>query len=225
MNAPRYTLVSPSASTLLLLLLVAAFCLAGCGGLLNSGPAPTRLLLKPALPPHTTGRPVNKQLVVAAPTSGNIPAGDGITVVFRNREIRMLADARWTAEAPLLIQRSLVDALEATGGLRGVGDDTEGLQADVRLLTDIREFGLRWGEDDTPPVGVFAAVFRLLDLRNGRISASLHVEATTPAAGKNNTDLAVACETALSKGLAQCAAWVLARSFNPHPASPGAVHE
>jgi cholesterol transport system auxiliary component len=210
MNAPRNALVSPSALTLLLLL-VPAFCLAGCGSLLNSGPAPTRLLLKPALPPHTTARPINKQLVVATPTSGNIPAGDGIAVVLRNREIRMLAAARWTAEASLLIQRSLVDALEATGGLRGVGDDTEGLQADVRLLTDIREFGLRWGEDDTPPVGVFAAVFRLLDLRNGRISGSLHVEATAPAAGKNNTDLAVACETALSKGLAQCAAWVLAR--------------
>jgi cholesterol transport system auxiliary component len=196
--------------TLLLLLLVPAFCLAGCGSLLNSGPAPARLLLKPTLPPRTAARPVNKQLVVAAPTSGNIPSGDGISVVFRNREIRMLAAVRWTAEAPLLIQRGLVDALDATGGLRGVGDDTEGLQADVRLLTDIREFGLRWGEDDTPPVGVFAAVFRLLDLRNGRISGSLHVEATAQASGKNNTDLAAACETALSKGLAQCAAWVLA---------------
>jgi cholesterol transport system auxiliary component len=195
-----------------LFLLVPAFCLAGCGSLLNSGPAPTRLLLKPALPPPTSGRPVNKQLVVAAPTSGNIPSGDGISVVFRDREIRMLAAARWTAEAPLLIQRSLVDALEATGGLRGVGDDTEGLQADVRLLTDIREFGLRWGEDDdTPPVGVFAAVFRLLDLGNGHIYSSLHVEATAQASGKNNGDLAAACETALSKGLAQCAAWVLAR--------------
>ncbi|MDR2668546.1 MAG: ABC-type transport auxiliary lipoprotein family protein [Desulfovibrio sp.] len=211
MNTPRNAPVSLSASALLLFLLASAFSLAGCGSLLNSGPAPTRLLLKPMLPPRTAGRPINKQLVVAAPTSGNIPAGDGITVIFRNREIRMLAAARWTSEVPLLIQRSLVDALEATGGLRGVGDDTTGLQADVRLLTDIREFGLRWGDDDSPPVGAFAAVFRLLDLRNGRISDSLHVEATAQAVGKNNTDLAMACETALGKGLAQCAAWVLAR--------------
>ncbi|MDR2605285.1 MAG: ABC-type transport auxiliary lipoprotein family protein [Desulfovibrio sp.] len=210
MNAHRKAPVSSSALSPLIFLLIPAFCLAGCGSLLNSGPAPTRLLLKPTLPHHTPGRTVNKQLVAAAPTSGNIPAGDGITVVFRNREIRMLAAARWTSEVPLLIQRSLVDALEATGGLRGVGDDTMGLQADVRLLTDIREFGLRWGEDDALPVGVFAAVFRLLDLRTGRISESLHVETTAPAAGKSNTDLALACEAALGKGLAQCAAWVLA---------------
>jgi cholesterol transport system auxiliary component len=201
--------LSPAVSALLLML-VAIFCLDGCGSLLNSGPAPTRLLLRPAPPPRTTARPVNRQLVVAAPTTGNLPAGDGIAVVFHNREVRLLADARWTADVPLLIQRSVVDALEATGGLRGVGDDTAGMQADARLLTDVREFGLRWGEDDAPPVGVFSAVFRLLDLRNGRISESLHVEATATAAGKSNADLAAACETALSKGLAQCSAWVLA---------------
>jgi cholesterol transport system auxiliary component len=209
MNSLRNASVSRAGLALFPLLLVPAFCLAGCGSLLNSGPAPTRLLLKPALPARTIDSPVNRQLAVARPTTGNAPAGDAIVVILHNREIRTLADARWTADVPFLIQRSLIDALEATGGLRGVGDDTTGLAADVRLLTDIREFGLRWAEDDSSPVGVFDAVFHLLDLRSGRISDSLHVETTAPASGKSNADLARACETALSKGLAQCSSWVL----------------
>ncbi|MDR1947427.1 MAG: ABC-type transport auxiliary lipoprotein family protein [Desulfovibrio sp.] len=211
MNVHGNPPLSPAVLTVLLLLSVPVFCLAGCG-LLNSGPAPTRLQIKPVLPARAVGPPVNKQLVVARPATGNVLAGDAIAVIFNSREIRLLADARWTADVPFLVQRSVVEALEATGGLQGVGDDTIGLAADARLLIDIREFGLRRAtDDDVPSVGVFAAVFRLLDLRSGRISDSLHVEATAPAAGKSSADLAMACEAALSKGLAQCSAWVLSK--------------
>jgi ABC-type uncharacterized transport system auxiliary subunit len=152
------------------------------------------------------------QLVVARPTAGNEISSDAIAVSFPNREIRYLSATFWTADVPFLVQRFMLEALDASGGLRGVGDDTMGLAADLRLLIDIREFGLRCLEDGTPSQGVFAAHVRLLDLRNGKILGSLNVEEKTAAGDGDNSALALACEGALSQGLARCVAWVLQNS-------------
>ncbi|MDR2800895.1 MAG: ABC-type transport auxiliary lipoprotein family protein [Desulfovibrio sp.] len=190
------------------LLVALCLCLAGCGTLLSPGPAPARLQLRPSLPGKLVAAPVDKQLIVARPSAGNEISGDAIAMSLDNREVRYLSGALWTADVPFLVQRFVLEALEESNILRGVGDESIGIAADLRLLIDIREFGLRRETGESLPVGVFSARFRLLDARNGKISGALNVRETAQASDNDAMALALACETALGRGLARTMQWV-----------------
>ncbi|MDR1488987.1 MAG: ABC-type transport auxiliary lipoprotein family protein [Desulfovibrio sp.] len=190
------------------LLVALCLCLAGCGTLLAPGPAPTRLQLRPALPGKLAAAPADKQLVAARPSAANEINGDAIAMSLGNREIRYLSGVLWTDDAPSLVQRFVLEALEESNILRGVGDESIGIAADLRLLIDIREFGLRCETAESMPAGVFSARFRLIDERNGKISGTLNVLETAQASDNDAVSLAVACETALSRGLARITQWM-----------------
>ncbi|MDR3176514.1 MAG: ABC-type transport auxiliary lipoprotein family protein [Desulfovibrio sp.] len=190
------------------LLLALCLCLSGCGALLAPGPAPARLQLRPALPGKLAAAPADKQLVAARPSAGSEISGDAIAMSLGNREIRYLSGALWTADVPSLVQRFALEALEESNILRGVGDESIGIAADLRLLIDIREFGLHCETEESLPVGVFSARFLLLDARDGKVSGTLHVRETAQASDNDPVALAVACETALGRGLAKSTQWV-----------------
>lgn len=191
-------------------LLGAALLFSGCfAGVLDPGPPPARLALIPALPPPLPGQAIDKQLSVALPVCGGELDNDRIATVFADREVRYLADTRWTSSVPVLLRTTMIEALEAVGGLRGVGDELAGLAADARLLTDLRKFALYYETEGGAPVAVFEAGFRLLNLRNGKVMASLTVSEKAGAAGEERTALASAMEAALQRGLARLAPWVV----------------
>jgi ABC-type uncharacterized transport system, auxiliary component len=192
------------------LLLLLSLPLSSCvSAMLDPGPPPPRLQLAPAMPARMTDKPVNRQIVVASPVSGAEIDNDRIALIFSGREVRYLGDARWTGSVPVMVRGRLIEALEATGGLRGVSDELAGLVADVRLLTDIKQFALHYSSEDAVPVAALEAGFRLLNLNNGRIMASRSVDIKVPAAGKDRADLAKAMEKALSDTLADIAPWVV----------------
>lgn len=187
-----------------------ALSLCSClGGILDPGPAPTRLQLAPAMPNASPGKPVDKQLVVSLPVSGREVDTDRIALIFREREVRYLAAARWTSSAPELVRGKLIEALEVTGALRGVGDEISGIMADARLLVDLRHFSFRYAEEKSPPTAVFEANFRVLNLRNGKITGSRLVARNVPATGTDKGALAAAMETALQQALAEAVPWVV----------------
>jgi ABC-type uncharacterized transport system, auxiliary component len=191
-------------------LLCAVLLLSSCvSGMLNPGPPPTRLALSPALPGALPGLPVDKQLVVAVPVSGSELDTDRIVLVFSGREVRSLAQARWTGSAPTLFRAKMIEALESTGSLRGIGDEMAGLSADARLLTDLRKFALYYENEGGTPVAVIEAGFRLLNLRDGRIAGALTVAGRAAAAGNGEAELARAMEEAMKKVLDELAPWVV----------------
>ena len=179
------------------------------GAILDPGPAPTRLALAPALPAPMAGAATDKQLVVAMPVCGSELDNDRIATVFAGREIRYLGDTRWTSSVPVLLRTTIIEALEATGGLRGVGDELAGLASDARLLTDLRKFALYYESENAAPVAAFEASFRLLNLRDGKVMASLTVSEKAGATGHEKADLARAMEAALQQALAKLAPWTL----------------
>ena len=206
----REVLAFPLARPLFLAVLLAfAVGFSGCASMLDPGPAPARLQLTPTMPSAMMGKPLNKQLVVAMPLAGRDIDTDNIALIFNSREVRYLAGARWTSPAPHILQRALIDALSATNSLRGVTDETAGITADAKLLCDMRQFSLQYADAKGVPTAVLAANFRLLNLSNGSIIGTHSVNISVPANGRENVALVTACETALSRCLAEISPWVI----------------
>ena len=222
MNLPPYrssgTLPSRTKSgqsRILSLLLSAALLLAGCSAMLDPGPPPVRLRLAPSMPERQTGTALNKQLTVAEPLAGREIDTDSIALVFNGREVRYLAGARWTGTASFLVQRFVVEALEAANILRGVSNEIAGAAADARLLTDIRQFGLEYSSEDATPEAVFDATLRLLNLPDGKILGTRAVKARVPATGRDQAALARAVENAVTKALAEIPLWIAGQMRAP----------
>lgn len=210
------TVVAWARRAALLPLLCVCLLLPACvSNMLNPGPPPARLALAPALPAPLPGNVLDKQLVTALPVCGAELDTDRIATVFADREVRYLAGTRWTGSAPVLLKALLIEALEATGGLRGVGDEMSGLSADARLLTDLRKFALYYEREGAMPVALFEANFRLLNLRTGKVMASLAVSERVAVAGNGRGELAKAMETALQRSLQTLAPWVVEEMRRP----------
>jgi cholesterol transport system auxiliary component len=165
--------------------------------------------LIPAMPGQIVSNHLNKQLIVSTPQAGSDIDNDGIALVFNNREVSYLAGVRWSSTVPDIIQRALIDALTSTNALRGVADERAGIMADARLLCDIRQFSLYYADPEGIPSAVAAANFRLISLSNGSIMGMRSVNVTVPAGGRDARALAAACETALSRCLAEVVPWVV----------------
>ena len=198
----------------LFVLCVLALGLSACASMLDPGPAPARLQLQPAMPSPMAGKPSGKQLVVAMPLAGRDIDTDSIALVFNGREVRYLAGARWTSPAPNIFQRALIDGLTATNSLRGVTDESAGIMADAKLLCDLRQFSLRYADPKGVPTAVLEASFRLLNLSSGSIMATRNVRIEVPASGRDDAALVAACETALSRCLADISPWVVQNMGN-----------
>ena len=200
----------PGARLPLLLLCCCILLAGGCMSALSPGPPPARLQLSPPMPESMAGPPLNRQIIVAMPTAERALDADTIALVFHGREVRVLADARWTGSVPYIVQRGLIAALESTKALSGVADESAGIVPDVRLLGDIRQFSLHYAEEGATPTAVFAVTFRLINLSNGKIMGMRDLDIQVAAEGRDTASLARAMEIALGRGLAELAHWVVA---------------
>lgn len=185
--------------------------LPGCARVLDPGPAPTHLLLSPAMPGPGGGGPIHLQLAVSLPETSRMLDTDRIVLVLggaTGREVRQYAEAKWTSPAPRLVQRLLVEAFERNGRLDGAAEESAGIYPDYRLMTDLRRFNTRMGEGAAPLIEVELAL-RLVDLKTGRIVAFTAIGRDCPAAGSALTQVAAAFETAMGDVLARATAWSL----------------
>ena len=197
-----------------LLSFLCLFALTSASGCISPGPAPRLLQLNPALPsPASLPKAAKRgQVVVAMPVTENVFDTDAIALLFHDREIRYLAGSRWTTTVPRLVQRGVIDGLEASGSFPGVSDESAGINATVKVLSEVRAFQLRYENEISPPTAEFTLSVRLLHLGTGNIIASRTFQIAAPASGTDALALASACETALTKGLAEIVPWVAANT-------------
>jgi len=114
--------------------------------------------------------------------------------------------AAWTDTLPKVVQAKIVQSLENTRGLRGVGLPGEGLLIDYQLQTDLRAFELRIDGRDRAVVEIMA---RLVNDRNGRTRASRIFRAEAPAKSTSVRDGVAAMNAAADAVLREMSAWVL----------------
>jgi len=190
--------------------LLTAMVLPGCAALPGGGPAPLDTYDLSAARVEAAGpRRGRVQVLVAEP--GALKALDGESVVVRPSpaSVEFLKGAQWADRLPRVVQARLVEALQATGRLGGVGKPGEGLAIDYQVVTEIRAFEVRM---DGAPRAEVSLYVKLLNDRNGVVRAARGFTASTPLAsgGASGNDAYVA---ALDRAFAQVqrdlVAWVL----------------
>jgi cholesterol transport system auxiliary component len=147
------------------------------------------------------------QLLVPPPRALQALDTVSIAVVDTGPVYTYFPKAAWTDTLPKVLQAKIVQTLENTRGLRGVGLPGEGLLIDYQLQTDLRSFELHVDGQDRAVVELMA---RLVNDRNGRTKASRVFRAEVPASGVAVGDAVKAMNAAADGVLSELAAWVLA---------------
>lgn len=188
--------------------LLAALMLPGCAALPGGGPAPLDTYDLSSAAVDTAGpRRGRMQVLVAEPTA--LKSLDGESVVIRPSagSVEFLKGAQWADRLPRVVQARLVEALQATGRLGGVGKPGEGLAIDYQVVSEIRAFEVR--VDGAPRAEVTLYV-KLLNDRNGVVRASRAFTSSSPLGGASGNDAYVAAlDRAFAQVVRELVPWVL----------------
>lgn len=159
-------------------LLVAASLLAGCISV-GAGERPEvslRTIADPVV--ASEGRRAEWHLLVDLPRAARPLNGPRIVLSPRPGEFGVLADVRWTDDAPRLVQTLVVRAIERSGRIGAVAPVSSSVQADRLLELEIDAFhAAREPEGDAVRVAITA---RLIDTRSNRIVSSRRFETREP---------------------------------------------
>ncbi len=153
-----------------------------------------------------TGRSSRVQLLVASPRALKALDTSYIAVVDKGPVYSYFPGSAWADTLPNVVQLKLVETLQNTNRLRGVGLPGDGLLIDYQLQSEIRAFELRLGSGNRGVVEISA---RIVNDRNGRTVATKVFRAATPA-GATSVDKAVeAMNRSADRVFAEIAAWTL----------------
>lgn len=155
----------------------------------------------------TTGRST-RQVLVPQPNALQALDTVSIAVVDRGPVYTYFPKAAWSDTLPKVVQAKIIETLENTGKLRGVGRPGEGLLIDYQLQTDIRAFELRIDGQDRSVVEIMA---RLLNDRNGQTRASRVFRAEAPASGVTVDQAVASMNAAVDAVLKEMAEWVVSQ--------------
>lgn len=152
-----------------------------------------------------TGRSSRVQVLVSAPRALKALDTSYIAVVDKGPIYTYFPNSAWADTLPNVVQLKLVETLQNTGRLRGVGLPGDGLLIDYQLQTEIRAFELRIGGANRGVVEISA---RVVNDRNGRTVATKVFRAETPS-GTTVEKAVEAMNASADRVFAEMAAWTL----------------
>ena len=152
--------------------------------------------------PYSRGR----QVVVTVP--GALQSLNGANIVVRTSPstIQFLARSQWNDNLPAIVQEKLVEALESTERLGGVGKPGDGLAVDFLVSPTIRAFEVSAGAADTAVVEISV---RIIDDRTGVVRAQRVFRASAPVIGDGNESIVTGLDRAFGEVLQEIVAWTL----------------
>ncbi|NBN63506.1 ABC transporter [Microvirga tunisiensis] len=151
-------------------------------------------------------RPV--QVLVATPRALSALDTSNIAVVDKGLAYSYFPQAAWTDQLSNVVQAGLVQTLENTNRLKGVGLAGEGLLIDFQLQTELRSFQLDVQGGNRAVVEIAA---KLVNDRNGRAVDSRIFTATVPAGGASVEQAVSALNQAADQVFREMAVWVLSK--------------
>lgn len=187
--------------------LVAIIALPSCAAIPGLGPAPLDTYeLTPPSVSSTAPRRSRTQVLVAEPTALRALDGENIVVRTAPASIEYLRGAQWADRLPRMVQARMVDELQATGRLGGVGRPGDGLAIDFQIVSDIRAFEVRvYGQRRA----TIEMSVRILNDRNGVVRASRVFQVEVPVASPGNDAYVAALDAAHRELASQLVHWVL----------------
>ncbi len=193
---------------------VVLLALSGCGGLLGLGEATRALdayeLRAPTDTPQAT-RSLARSLIVEPPTSGGGLATDRIMIRPTPLQAFYLSGARWTEEAPVMLQTLMVRSFEDANALRHVGRRAlPGGFSDFTLVSELTDFQAEVIADDSLQVRVRLTA-RLVRDDDGQVLASRSFQSVVPVASEETLPVVEGFNAATNTILRDLTVWALGR--------------
>ncbi|MEP1932984.1 MAG: ABC-type transport auxiliary lipoprotein family protein [Roseibium sp.] len=152
------------------------------------------------------GRSSRVQVLVAPPRALKALDTTYIAVVDEGPVYSYFPNSAWADTLPNVVQLKLVQTLQNTNRLRGVGMPGDGLLIDYQLQTEVRSFELRVDGANRGRVEISA---RIVNDRNGRTVANKVFHAESLSGGTSVDQAVAALNRASDKVLAEMTAWTL----------------
>lgn len=183
---------------------------AGCASLLGGGSGDTSIYAPmPAARPDPAWPSVPWQLILSATSVSPVTDSQRIAVRPRPHELQVYKDASWARRPTDMLEDALLRTLETSGRIGAVARPGMGVDAEYRLVLDLRRF-----ESDYRGAAVPAAVVevnaKLLHTLDDRVVASRTFVQARPAAGTAVPEVVVAFEQSLADVSHDIAGWLLA---------------
>jgi cholesterol transport system auxiliary component len=195
-----------------LALCLAALSLSGCGAVSAiqraSEPLDVHELRAPADLPVARGSQ-DIQLVIEVPAAGGAIATDRILIRTGATQLAYLPDARWSEEAPVMMQSAMVEAFLRTNAFRFVGRRPLGASGDVALVSELVDFGARAAPGDEGAVVEMTLVARLVREDDARVVASRSFTAAARVADTGTPTLLAGFDQVSDTTLRELVGWVL----------------
>ncbi|NVK33107.1 MAG: membrane integrity-associated transporter subunit PqiC [Rhodobacteraceae bacterium] len=148
----------------------------------------------------------SRQVLVPRPRALKALDSDHIAVVDSGPIYSYFPKAAWADTLPSVVQSKIVETLEGTQRLRGVGFPGDGLLIDYQLQTELRAFALHI---DGRPRAVVEISARLLNDRNGRTVATKVFRTEVPSGGSTVDQAVAALNRAGEAVFRDIASWAL----------------
>lgn len=187
-----------------------AAALAGCAGFpFGKTPPDTYDLTALTTPSLGHGaRAPKRQILVPPPTALKSLDSNKVLIHTSPSAIQYLSKSQWSDQLPNIVQAKLIQALEDSDRVGGVGRPGDGLAIDYRLLTDIRAFDVSTVGAPTAHVVISA---KILNDRDGVVMTQKVFEATAPVVGTGNEAFIRALNTAFDQVASEIVSWTLSR--------------
>lgn len=202
-----------------LVLAAAALATSGCSLLGGSKDPPTYYAPQPSVQADPGWPAVDWQLTVAATQVARPVDSTRIAVRPTPQELQVYKDASWSQRPGEMLERALLRLLEDSGKIPAVARAGAGVNADYRLVLDMRRFESDYAGASTPSavIEINAKLLHALDRNVVASRTFLHAE---PAADVAVPSVVAAFERGLGAVSRDIAGWTLttgqAHAGTPH---------
>lgn len=190
----------------------------GCSLLGGSKEPPTYFAPQPAVQADPSWPQVGWQLTLAAVQVARPVDSTRIAVRPTPQELQVYKDAGWAQPPGDMLERSLLRLFEDSGKIPAVARAGAGVNADYRLVLDVRRFESDYAGGASPSA-VIEVNAKLLHALDREVVASRTFLQATPAAGTAVPEVVAAFERGLGAVTRDIAGWTLTAGHD-HDRSP-----
>ncbi|TCP61648.1 cholesterol transport system auxiliary component [Rhodovulum bhavnagarense] len=199
---------------LVFLVLSVTLALPGCsaiGALGRAGGPPQDVfeIRAPADLPVARSRAGDVDFIIAVPAASGALDTDGIMVRPGANQVQYLPDARWSENAPVMVQSALVEGFERTGAFGFVGRRPLAGSGDLALVSSLTDFNAEILPDRQGAVIRMTLMARLVREDDAAVLASRRFSEETVVTDTRDAAILAGYVSAAERVLFDLTAWVL----------------
>ncbi|MFQ5972697.1 MAG: ABC-type transport auxiliary lipoprotein family protein [Alphaproteobacteria bacterium] len=201
-NEPRRQLLRYMAA------LPVAGLVAGCVELPGQGAPPRQFRLTPKSTYPESMPEVTWSLVVEEPDTQAALDKDRIALLRQGTELDYYADVTWSARAPVMVQRLMIESFKNSNKIEVVGNERLRIRPDFVLKPELREFQTLMGGGEAPRTQVTINA-KLIQMPRRNVVGTMGDESIVEAGSEDIESVVAAFDEALGKVMKALVEWTL----------------